>query len=184
MRLLKIEPGAEILGRLALIAGAGLALPLLIPLQLERMTCWAGRQGAAWLVNKIPHKGLLFASSGLFAAVFIRLALNPAILDYQPRAEIRIWNWYLYTYLIASAALICGGWLLSNAKISLSSYWPRIVKLFQQAVLLFFAAQHRDCRFLLDRSTITFRFTATLAQDLTCTLAGLCSPLFFLRWES
>jgi uncharacterized membrane protein len=178
MRLLKIEPrGQRSLGRLALIAGAGLAfITVAIPLQLEKewITLGWALEGVAlaWLVNKIPHKGLLFASSGLFAAVFIRLALNPAILDYQPRAGMRIWNWYLYTYLIASAALIGGGWLLSKAKISLSSYWPRIVKLFQAGgvLLLFLLLNIEIADFYSTGSTITFRFTATLAQDLTYTL--------------
>jgi hypothetical protein len=178
MQLLNIEPrGSRSLGRLALVAGAGLAfITVAIPLQLEKewITLGWALEGVAlaWLVNKIPHRGLLYASSGLFAAVFIRLALNPAILDYQPRAAIRIWNWYLYTYLTASAALIGGGWLLSKTKDSLSPYWSRISKLFPAGgiLLLFLLLNIEIADYYSIGSTITFKFTATLAQDLTYTL--------------
>ena len=87
MRLLKIEPpGARHLGRLALVAGAALAfVTVAIPLQLEKewITIGWALEGAAlaWLYRKIPHRGLLYFASGLFAAVFIRLALNPVRPD-------------------------------------------------------------------------------------------------------
>ncbi len=178
MRLLQIElPGARSLGRLALVAGAGLAcITVAIPLQLEKnwITIGWALEGLAlaWLIRKIPHKGLLLAISGLFVAVFVRLALNPAVLDYQPRDGMRIWNWYLYTYLIASLALIGAGWLLSKAKDSLSPYRSLISKLLPAGgiILLFLLLNIEIADYYSTGSTITFNFSAALSQDLTYTL--------------
>ena len=50
------------------------------------------------------HRGLLATSLGLLTVVFIRLTFNPAIFTYHARSETPIFNWYLYTYLIAVAA--------------------------------------------------------------------------------
>ena len=96
-------------GTLALVAGAALAfVTVAIPLQLDKhwITVGWALEGAAlaWLYTRVRHRGLLLGVAGLLAAVFVRLALNPAVLTYQPRGDLRIWNWYLYTYLLAAAA--------------------------------------------------------------------------------
>jgi len=178
MRLLKIEaPGNRTLGRLALVAGAALAfITVAIPLQLEKewITIGWALEGAAlaWLYGRIPHKGLLYFASGLFAAVFVRLALNPEILTYQPLAAIRIWNWYLYTYLVSAAAMIGGGWLLSKTRDDSILPSVRVSKLLPAAgtLLLFLLLNIEIADFYSTGRTLTFNFTATLAQDLTYTL--------------
>jgi uncharacterized membrane protein len=178
MRLLKIEPvGERHLGRLALVAGAALAfVTVAIPLQLEKEWItigWALEAAAlAWLYRKIPHRGLLYFASGLFAAVFVRLALNRSVLIYQARSGIRIWNWYLYTYLVASAAMIAGGRLLSKTKDALLDSFLRVSKLLPAGaiILLFLLLNIEIADFYSMGRTITFNFTATLAQDLTYTL--------------
>jgi len=179
VRLLQIEPrGGRAQGRLAMTAGAALAfVTLAIPLQLEKEWITIGwvLEGAAlaWLYGKIPHRGLLCASTGLFAAVFARLALNPFVLTYEQRSDIRIWNWYLYTYVISAAAMILGGHLLSRTNDALFPPWPRVSKLAPAGaiILLFFLLNIEIADFFSTGPTITFNFTATLAQDLTYTLA-------------
>jgi hypothetical protein len=179
LKLLKIEPrGGRSLGRMALVAGAGLAfVTVAIPLQLEKewITIGWALEGTAltWLYGRIPHKGLLYTLSGLFAVVFIRLALNPSVLIYQPRGELRIWNWYLYTYLVSSAALILGGWRCSRMRAALVRPWQHLSKLLPSGgiLLLFLLLNIEIADFYSTGSTITFNFTATLAQDLTYTLA-------------
>ena len=47
-------------------------------------------------------------------AVFLRLAVNPEVFRYEPRGEMRIVNWYLYTYLIAAATMGLAAWWLSK----------------------------------------------------------------------
>lgn len=178
MRLLKIEPaGSRNLGRLALVAGAALAfVTVAIPLQLEKEWItigWALEAAAlAWLYCKIPHRGLLYFASGLFAAVFIRLALNPSVLVYQPRGGARIWNWYLYTYLVASAAMIAGGRLLSKTRDALLEGFLRVSRILPAGavILLFLLLNIEIADYYSTGRTITFNFTANLAQDLTYTL--------------
>lgn len=179
MRLLKIEPrGERTLGRLALVAGAALAfVTVAIPLQLEKewITIGWALEGVAlsWLYGKIPHKGLLYSATGLFTAVFARLALNPFVLNYQMRSGIRIWNWYLYAYLISSAAMIAGGRLLSKTKDELFPGFLPVSKFVPGGgiLLLFLLLNIEIADYFSVGPFVTFNFTATLAQDLTYTLA-------------
>ena len=114
--LLRLErPGERDLGRLAVVAGAALSfVTVAIPLQLEHQWITIGwaLEGAAlaWLYGRIPHRGLLLASAALLSTVFVRLALNPAVFVYEPRGALRIFNWYLYTYVIVAAALFAAAW--------------------------------------------------------------------------
>ena len=178
LRLLDIEPrAARSLGRLALVAGTALAFATVaIPLQLEKEWITIGwvleAAALAWLYGKIPHKGLLFAATGLFSAVFVRLALNPFVLTYASRSGMRIWNWYLYTYLISSAAMIVGGLFLSKTQDSLFQGSIRISKLVPagSAILLFLLLNIEIADYYSLGPYITFNFSATLAQDLTYTL--------------
>jgi hypothetical protein len=97
----KAGPGAQgDPGRLALVAGAVLAcVTAAIPLQLDREWItigWALLAAAlAALYLRIPHRGLLWWTAGLLTVVFVRLAANPAVLEYHPRSDLAIWNWYL-----------------------------------------------------------------------------------------
>jgi uncharacterized membrane protein len=178
LQLLKMEPrGARSLGRLALVAGTVLAfVTVAVPLQLEKEWItigWALEAAAlSWLYGKIPHKGLLFTATGLFAAVLVRLALNPSILIYAERSDVRIWNWYLYTYLIAAAAMFVGGRLLSKTQDTLVEDSFRVSKLLPAGgvVLLFLLLNIEIADFYSTGSRITFEFSAALAQDLTYTL--------------
>lgn len=180
-RLLDLEPAGERdRGRLALVAGAALAfVTVAIPLQLEKQWItigWALLAAAlAWLHGRIPHRGLLVWTAGLAAAVFVRLSLNPAVLTYHPRAGTPIWNWYLYTYLVAAAALLAGAWLLSRTEDRLSAGLPRLSTLLSAAggVLLFLLLNIEIADFFSEGPTLTFGFLsgrATLAEGLTYTL--------------
>ena len=118
--LLRMESAGERdLTRLALVAGTALGLATVaIPLQLQHhwVTIGWALEGAAlaWLFRRVPHRGLLLASTALLAVVFVRLALNPSIWTYEPRGALRIFNWYLYTYLLAAAAMGAAAWWLSD----------------------------------------------------------------------
>ncbi len=106
-------PPEENRGRLALVAGVALAfLTVAIPLQFERewLTLGWALLGAAlaWLWGRIPHRGLVVWSLALSGAAFVRLALNPAVLRYHPRAAAPLWNWYLAVYAVAAASFFAG----------------------------------------------------------------------------
>ena len=165
------------LARLALIAGASLGfITVAIPLQLEKnwITIGWALEGAAlaWLYTRVPHKGLLAFGGALFVAVFVRLALNPEVLTYEPRGALRIWNWYLYTYLLCAAAFLVAGRVLAKADDRILPTMPRLSSLLPAAatILLFLLLNIEIADFYATGPTITFNFTATLAQDLTYTL--------------
>jgi uncharacterized membrane protein len=175
--LLRLEPPAErTLGRLAMVAGASLALlTLAVPLQLDKewlTIAWALEAAAlAWLYRKIPHRGLLWWSLALLALVFVRLTLNPEVLVHPPRSEVRVFNWYLYTYLSCAAAAMSSGWLLSKTNDAIagglrgSQVGPAA-----GTILLFVLLNVEIADFFATGPTITFDLSAGLAQNLTYTL--------------
>jgi uncharacterized membrane protein len=170
LRLVRLEPGANRdQGRLAFIAAAALALvTVAIPLQLEKewiTVGWALEVAAlAWLYLRVPHRGLIVAASALAAAVFARLTLNPALVEYHPRGATPIINWYLYTYTVTAAAFFAAAQLLRHL--------PRLPDLLRAGatILLFVLLNIQIADFYSTGASLTFRFTATLAQDLTYTI--------------
>ena len=159
-----------------MVAGAALAfVTVAIPLQLERQWITIGwvleSTALAWLYRRIPHRGLLAWSTGLAIAVMIRLCANPAVFAYHPRGEMPIFNWYLYTYLVSAAALFVSARLLRGTDdrvigpVRVSDWLPA-----GAAVLLFLLLNIEIADFYSTGPTLTFNFSAGLAQDLTYTL--------------
>jgi hypothetical protein len=179
--LLRVEaPAARDLGRLALVAGAALAfVTVAIPLQLDKEWItigWALEAAAlAWLFTRIPHRGLLFASSALSAVVFVRLVLNDAVLSYHERSATPILNWYLYTYLVSAAALFLAARFLRGTGDELASGRLRAssLDLSLGTVLLFALVNIEIADWFATGRVVTFNLTggASLAQDLAYTLA-------------
>ncbi len=187
-QLLRIEaPGERDLGRLALIAGTALAfVTVAIPLQLHRQWITIGwaLEGAAlaWLFRRIPHRGLLYTALALFGAVFVRLALNPGILIYEPRGALRIFNWYLYAYLICAAAFLVAGWLLrgSDERINGIGLRPSQVLPAGAVILLFLLLNIEIADYYAIGPSIMFRFGVTVSQDLTYTIGWLAFGMVLL----
>jgi uncharacterized membrane protein len=187
-QLLRIQPsGQRDLGRLALVAGGALAfLTVAIPLQLRQQWITIGwaLEGAAvaWLFTRIRHRGLLLAAVGLFAAVFGRLVLNPEVFHYEPRGDMRIVNWYLYTYAIAAAAMFVAGWWLSKTDDHLAGTMPRPRHLLPTGatILLFMLLNIEIADFYSDGPEILFRFGSSIQQDLTYTIAWLAFGIIVL----
>ena len=92
---------AENKARLAHIAWfGGVALffiTLIFPIQFNRQWITIGwaLEGAAllWLFHRVPHPGLRLTGFGLLVAAFVRLAFNPAVLEYHQRSATPIFNW-------------------------------------------------------------------------------------------
>jgi len=186
-QLLVLEPpGERDLGRLALVAGAALAfVTVAIPLQLRHQWItigWAFEGAAlAWLFRRIPHRGLFYSAVALLTAVFVRLALNPSIFYYEPRGTLRIFNWYLYAYVLCAAAMILAGWWLSSTDDSLIGS-VRASRVFPAAagVLLFLALNIEIADYFATGPEITFRFGAGVSQDLTYTIGWLIFGMLLL----
>jgi hypothetical protein len=187
-QLLRIETsGARDMGRLALVGGGALAfLTVAIPMQLQHQWITLGwaLEGAAlaWLFTRVPHRGLLLASLALLAAVFVRLVLNPEVFIYEPRGTMRIVNWYLYTYLLAAAAMGAAGWWFSRTDDSIGERMPRPRHLLPAAagIVLFFLVNIEIADFYATGPEIMFRFGVTIAQDLTYTIAWLIFGMLLL----
>jgi uncharacterized membrane protein len=179
-QLLKLEaPGSRDLGRLALVAGAALALvTVAIPLQLHHQWITIGwaLEGAAlaWLFRRIPHRGLFYSAVALLTVVFVRLALNPQIFLYEPRGALRIFNWYLYTYALCAAAMILAGWWLSsNDDNTIGPLRPSQLLPAGAGILLFIVLNIEIADYFSTGPEIMFRFGAGLSQDLTYTIGWL-----------
>jgi uncharacterized membrane protein len=174
-------------GRLAMVAGAALAfVTVAIPLQLDHQWITIGwaLEGAAlaWLYGRIPHRGLLIACAGLLTAVFVRLALNDEVFQYEPRGAMRIFNWYLYTYFLAAAAMMLAARWLSRTDDRVMAGLPRISHLLPAAatVLLFLLLNIEIADYYATGPEITFRFGATVSQDLTYTIGWLAFGMLLL----
>lgn len=180
-QLLRLQPaGSRDLGRLALVAGTALAFATVaIPLQLSQQWITIGwaLEGAAvaWLYRRVPHRGLLYAAVGLLGAVFARLALNPEVFRYEPRGSMRIFNWYLYAYLLCAAAMFLAAWWLSKTDDAVHTRLPRPRHVLPAAagILLFLLLNIEIADFYATGPEIMFRFGAGIAQDLTYTIGWL-----------
>jgi hypothetical protein len=179
--LLRLEPpGERDLGRLATVAGAALAFAIVaIPLQLDHQWVTIGwaLEGAAlaWIYARIPHRGLLLASVALFGVVFARLALNPGIFEYEPRGATRIFNWYLYTYLVTAVSFFVAARWFAKSDDTIVKGLPRMSHLLPGAavILLFLVLNIEIADYYATGPEISFRFGATLSQDLTYTIGWL-----------
>jgi len=174
------------LSQLAWFGGVSLFfITLIFPIQFDRQWIsigWA-LEGAAllWLFHRVPHPGLRIAGFGLLVAAFARLALNPAVLEYHQRSATPIFNWYLYTYGIATLALFAGTKLLAP---------PRhlIWKINAQAIIgslgtvLAFLLMNIEIAdyFSLAGSTLTFQFSGNFARDMTYTISWALFALTLL----
>jgi uncharacterized membrane protein len=153
------------------VAGTALAfITVAIPLQLDKQWITIGwaLEGAAlvWLFTRIPHRGIVVWAAGLLAAVFVRLVFNPDVLGYHPPGLRAIFNWYLYTYLVAAAAFFAAAHWLPHA-------WKRGIGIVSAAgtVLLFVLLNIEIADYYSTGQTLTFNFfSSSLAQELTYTM--------------
>ena len=186
--LLRLEPsGQRDTTRLVVVAGMALALvTVAIPLQLDHQWVTIGwaLEGAAlaWLYQRVPHRGLLAAATGLLVVVFVRLGLNPSIWTYEPRGALRIFNWYLYTYAIAASSLFAAAWFLARTDDRPISWLPRASRLLPAlaTVLLFLLLNIEIADYYATGPAITFRFGVRVSQDLTYTIGWLAFGMILL----
>lgn len=166
--------------QLAWFGGATLFfVTLIFPVQFERQWITIGwaLEGAAllWLWHRVPHNGLRLVGVGLLCAAFARLALNPAVLDYHPRAATAIWNWYLYTYGAVAAALFVGARLVEERR------GARLLgTLGTVLAFLLLNIQIADYFTTPGLHTLTFQFTGNFARDMTYSIAWALFALTLL----
>jgi len=161
-------------------------ITLIFPIQFERQWITIGwaLEGMAvlWLFHRVPHPGLRVAGFVLLAAAFVRLALNPAVLGYQPRAATPILNWYLYAYGISTACLFAGARLLRpprdrlwqiNASAALTSLGAILAFLLLNIEVADYFTREGEVR-------LAFEFSGNFARDMTYSIAWALYALVLL----
>jgi uncharacterized membrane protein len=165
------------MSQLAWFGGVALFfITTIFPVQFDHQWITIGwaMEGAAllWLFHRVPHPGLRLTGVGLLVAAFVRLALNPAVLEYHARSTTPIWNWYLYTYGLTTMALFLGTRLLAPPR-------QLVLKSNAQAVLgslgtvLAFLLLNIEIAdyFSAPGSTLTFEFSGNFARDMSYSIA-------------
>jgi Predicted membrane protein (DUF2339) len=173
--------------QLALFGGAALFfITLIFPIQFDRQWITLGwaLEGVAlcWLFQRVPHPGLRLVGAALLAVAFVRLALNPAVLSYHARSLTPIFNWYLYTYGIATICLFAAARLLAP---------PRNLVLGRNAQPLLYALGTILAFLLLNieiadyfsrpgMAALTFQFSGNFARDMSYSIAWAVYALLLL----
>ena len=164
--------------QLAWLGGAALFfITLIFPIQFDRQWITIGwaLEGAAlcWLFHRIAHPGLRLVGVALLVTAFVRLALNPAVLDYHPRSATVIWNWYLYAYGIATACLFGGARLLAPPRHRLLgiSAPPLLYALGTVLAFLLVNIEIADYFTAAGAPVVTLQFSGNLARDMSYSMA-------------
>lgn len=162
--------------RLAWQAGAALFfVSLTFPIQFDRewITIGWALEGLAllWLFRIVPHRGLRYVGVGLLCVAFVRLALNPAVLEYHPRSATPIWNWYLYGYGLPILCLFGGAWLCRHTPHSAFDRKAPTLLNSLGAILTFLLLNIEIADYFSIGPTLTFSFSGNFARDMTYSIA-------------
>jgi uncharacterized membrane protein len=187
-----VHRGATIDGRtrlnqLAWFGGVALFfVTLIVPVQFERQWITLGwaLEGAAllWLFRRVPHPGLRATGVVLLVVSFVRLALNPAVLEYHARSATPILNWYLYTYGVVVVCLFIGANLLSpgNDRALGVRVRPLLTSLGVILAFLLLNIEIADFFSTPGSRALTFQFSGHFGRDMTYTIAWALFALALL----
>jgi hypothetical protein len=173
--------------QLALFGGATLFfITLIFPIEFDREWITVGwtLEGAAlcWLFHRVPHPGLRLTGVVLLVVVFARLALNPAVLNYHPRAAFPILNWYLYTYGIVTVCLFAAGRFLAPPRqlVLGSNVLPLLYTLGTALAFLLVNIEIADYFSTSGTVALTFQFSGNFARDMSYSIAWALFALLML----
>lgn len=165
------------LTQLAWFGGVALFfVTLIFPIQFSNQWITIGwaLEGAAllWLFQRVPHPGLRLTGVGLLVAAFVRLAFNPAVLEYHARSTTPVFNWYLYSYGIVTVCLFVGAKLLAPPRnlILKSNVPPILAGLGTVLAFLLMNIEIADY-FSAPGSTLAFQLGGNFAREMTCTIS-------------
>ncbi|MEY2497042.1 MAG: hypothetical protein QOD12_598 [Verrucomicrobiota bacterium] len=162
--------------RLAWQGGAMLLfVSLIFPIQFDRewITLGWALEGIAllWLFRRVPHRGLRYVAAALLCVAFVRLALNPAVLEYHRRSGTPIWNWYLYAYGITVLCLFGGGLLFRPPRESAFERTAPTLFYSLGTILAFLLLNIEIADYFSIGPTLTFSFEGNFARDMTYSIA-------------
>jgi uncharacterized membrane protein len=156
-------------------AAALFFITLIFPIQFDRewITLGWALEGLAliWLFRVVPNRGLRYVGVWLLCLAFVRLALNPAVLEYHRRSATPIWNWYLYAYGITIACLFLGAWLFRPPRTAAFDRASPTLLYSLGAILTFLLLNIEIADYFSIGPTLTFSFTGNFARDMTYSIA-------------
>jgi hypothetical protein len=165
------------LTQLACFGGVALFfVTLIFPIQFENqwLTLGWALEGAAllWLFHRVPHPGLRLTGVGLLIAAFVRLALNPEVLNYHVRTATPLLNWYLYAYGVGAACLFAGARLLAPPRnlVLKSNVPPILVGLGTVLLFLLMNIEIADF-FTAVGARVRFEFGGNFGREMTYTIS-------------
>ncbi len=123
------------------------------------------------LFHRIPNRRLRAVALIVFSAAFVRLAVNPAVLEYHPRTHVPIWNWYLYAYGIAAICFFLGAhWFGQPRERQYERHGPAFLYSLS-GICLFLLMNIEIADYFSVGPTLTFSFSGNFARDMTYTIA-------------
>jgi len=159
---------------------------VIFPIQLDRQwltVSWA-LEGLAllWLIHRVPHPGLKWVGTGLLVTAFVRLALNPAVLEYHVRSATPILNWYLYTYGITVICLFGGARLLAPPRQQVLGINAQAALATLGTILAFLLLNFEIADFFTKPGarSLTFEFSGDFTRDMTYSIAWALFALVLL----
>jgi uncharacterized membrane protein len=161
-------------------------ITLIFPIQFERQWITIGwaLEGMAllWLFHRVPHPGLRLVGVGLLCAAFVRLALNPAVLEYHARSTTPILNWYLYGYGITTICLFVGARLLAPPRHEMLGLSAPAVLATLGTVLAFLLLNIEIADYFTapGSGVLTFQFSGNFTRDMTYSIAWALFGLVLL----
>lgn len=164
--------------RVAWFGGVSLLfITLIFPIQFERewiTVSWAIEGSLLiWLFRRVPHPGLRLTGLALLTIAFVRLALNPAVLNAYPRGARPILNWHLYSYGLSAAACIAGAIWVGNPQGRLAKIQPRGMLYSFGGILLFLLLNIEIADYFTPAGSrfITLSFSGNFARDMSYGIA-------------
>jgi uncharacterized membrane protein len=163
-------------GLLAWFGGSALFfITLIFPVQFEKQWITLGwaLEGTAllWLFRRVPHPGLRGLGVLLLGVAFVRLALNPAVLDYHARTGTPLFNWFLYAYGLTTICLLAGARLEAPPRPRVLGLNPQPVLYTLGTVLAFLLVNIEIADYFSTGTTLTFEFSGSFARDMTYSIA-------------
>jgi hypothetical protein len=170
---------------LALFAGSALFfITLIFPIQFQKQWWTLGwaLEGVAllWLFHRVPHPGLQATGLGLLGTAFVLLALDPVVWETHPRCEVRILNWLLYTYGLATACLLAGPSLMAPPRHRVFGIPGRPILYSLGAVLGFLLLNLQIADYFSTGPTLTFQFQGGFGLDMAYSIGWALFALVML----
>lgn len=150
-------------------------ISLIFPVQFHREWItlgWAVEGlGLILLFEWLPNRRLRAFAMIVLSAAFVRLTLNPAVLEYHPRSHTPILNWYLYAYGVTGLCLFATAyWFGEPLERRYEKAGPPLLYILS-GIIFFLLLNIEIADYFSIGPTLTFSFAENFARDTTYTIS-------------